>query len=103
MIRYELNPLVKRKKLLHSGFKYSYDGTYTMERYLYKKSISLLLTVYMSSDEPWMQIRVIDNYNGSAYPLHSEYGKSDVRNIANKKYKNIMRILVKKGIVKKTC
>ena len=102
MTTYEIKSGVKKRLLIKNVFSQTTPDTFKYRKDIYDNSVSVELVVwYEDNDSPCMSTRFIDNGTGCTFPIFCEYGKSDVRKIAYKNYKEIMKRFAKKGIVDK--
>lgn len=101
MAEYRLNKTVNKKCLLKNGFKYQYDNTYVYKKRIYKELISFVITVFYDNEENefWMNMKFINDYNGSEYPSYCPYGKNDFLKLLLNRRKRILKRFVQKGVI----
>lgn len=101
MAEYRLNKTVGKRQLIRNGFRHQIDDTYLYRKSIYKDLMSLVITViYDREDEEYfMNMKFINDYNGSEYPSYCQYGRNDFLKLLLNRRKRILNQFIKRGVV----
>lgn len=99
MKKYRVNKYISKKDFIENGFSYSGFNVLQCKKYLYKKFITLTITIDFTEDN--IEIYTDITYsNGNTYSLHNEYGIDKVREEVKRKYNKEMNKLIRLNLLR---